>query len=107
MSIGGDWLGTVEGVALLAILALATTGTALLFALALAAYARRRTPVYLLLTVALGLLVFRSVMGFGTALGWVPMPVHHLVEHGADFVLAVLVLFAIYLTGPVGRSVGP
>jgi hypothetical protein len=103
--IGGAWLGPVEGIVLLAILALATTGTAILFAVALAAYARRRTTVYLLLTLALGLLVGRSVVGFGTALGLVPMPVHHLLEHGSDLALAVIVLFAIYRTGPVDRSV--
>ncbi len=102
--IGGEWLGPVEGFVLLAILALATTGTAILFGVALAAYTRRRTPVYLLLTVALGLLVARSVVGFGTALGLVPMPVHHLLEHGADFALAVIVLFAVYRMGPAGQS---
>lgn len=105
MLIGGEWLGPATGFALLAILALATTGTAILFTIALVAYVRRRTPVYLLLTVALGLLVGRSIVGFGTAVGLVPMPVHHLLEHGSDFALAVIVLFAIYRMGPVGPAV--
>jgi hypothetical protein len=97
----GEWLGAGEATVLLAVLALATAGTLALFLVGLAAYRRRRTRVYLLVTAALGLLVGRSLVGFGTALGVVPMPVHHLIEHSSDFVLAVLVLYALYRTGPV------
>ena len=100
----GEWLGPGQATALLVILALATIGTLAVFVVALVAYRRRRTGVYLLLTVALGLLVVRSVLGFGTALGYVPMPVHHLVEHGADVTVAGLVLYAIYRTGQVGSG---
>jgi heme A synthase len=100
----GEWLGSGEAMALLVILALATAGTLTLFLVALIAYQRRRTEVYFLLMVALGLLVVRSIVGFGTALGSVPMPVHHLIEHGSDFVLAALVLYAIYRSGAVGTS---
>lgn len=97
----GEWLGAGEATALLVVLALATVGTLALFVIALLAYRRRRTPVYLLLVIALGLLVGRSIVGFGTAVGVVPMPIHHLVEHGSDFGVAALVLYAIYRTGPV------
>ena len=97
----GEWLGAGEATALLVVLALATVGTLALFLIGLLAYRRRRTPVYLLLLIALGLLVGRSLVGFGTAVGLVPMPIHHLVEHGADFGVAALVLYAIYRTGPV------
>lgn len=97
----GDWLGTGEAVALLVVLALATLGTLALFCLALVGYRRRRTGVYLLVTVAIGLLVVRSLVGIGTALGLVPMAVHHLVEHGADVLVAALVLTALVRMGPV------
>lgn len=94
-----DWLSGGELAALLAVLGLATLGTAALFVIGLEGYRRRRSRVYLLVTTALGLLLARSVMGFGTVLGVVPMPVHHLVEHGSDFVVATLVLYALYSRG--------
>ncbi len=101
----GEWLGGTEAVLLLVVLGLATLGTAALFLVGLAGYRRRGTTVYLLLTVALGLLVCRSIVGFGTALGVVPMPIHHLVEHGFDFALATLVLYALYRSGSPSPSI--
>jgi hypothetical protein len=91
--------------ALLVVLGLATVGTLALFLVGLAAYRRRGTRVYLLLLVALGLLVGRSLVGFGTAMGAVPMPIHHLVEHSSDFAIAALVLYALYRSGPVEAAV--
>nr|WP_209019656.1 hypothetical protein [Halorussus marinus] len=88
---------------LVAVLVLATLGTATLFLTGLVGYRRRRTRVYLLVTIALGVLVCRSLVGFGTLLGFVPMPVHHLVEHGSDFTVATLVLYALYRSGPPSR----
>lgn len=102
---GGEWLSAGEATALLVVLALATLGTLVLFLVALIAYRRRGTAVYLLLLVALGLLVARSLVGFGTALGAVPMPLHHIVEHSSDFAIAALVLYALYRTGPVESPV--
>lgn len=98
--IAGEWLNGTEAAILLVVLGLATLGTATLFLIGLAGYRRRRTRVYLLVTVALGLLLTRSIIGFGTALGMVPMPAHHLVEHGSDFAVATLVLYALYRSGP-------
>ena len=95
----GEWLSGTEAAALLVVLALATLGTATLFVIGVVGYRRRGTAAYLLLAVALGLLVARSVVGFGTALGMVPMPVHHLIEHGSDFAVASLILYALYRTG--------
>jgi predicted RND superfamily exporter protein len=100
----GGWLSGGEATLLLLVLALATVGTLALFAIGLVAYRRRGSGVYLLLTVALGLLVGRSIMGFGTALDLVPMPVHHLLGHGADFAIAALVLYAIVRTGAVSED---
>ncbi|MEF8785458.1 MAG: hypothetical protein V5A45_05955 [Haloarculaceae archaeon] len=101
----GEWLSGTEAAVLLVVLGLATLGTAALFLVGVAGYRRRGTSVYLLLTVALGLLVCRSVVGFGTALGIVPMPIHHLIEHGSDFAVATLVLYALYRSGPPSPSV--
>lgn len=100
----GDWLSGTEAAILLAVLALATLGTAVLFLTGLAGYRRRRTRAYLLVTVALGLLLGRSILGFGTVLGLVPMPVHHLFEHGSDFAVATLVLYALYRSDPPSPS---
>jgi hypothetical protein len=96
----GEWLTGTEAALLLVILTLATLGTATLFLVGLVSYRRRRTATYLLMTVVLGLLVVRSVVGIGTVLGVVPMPAHHLVEHGADLSVAALVLYALFRMGP-------
>jgi hypothetical protein len=99
-----EWIGEPEVTLLLVVLGLATLGTTALFLLGLAGYRRRRTPVYLLLTLALALLVARSLVGFGTALGLVPMGAHHIIEHGSDFAIAAVVLYALYRTGPPSGS---
>lgn len=87
----------------LAVVVLAAVGTGVLFALSLAAYLRRRTVPYGLVTVAIGMLLVRSVVGAGTVLGYVPMPAHHFLEHGFDFLIAACVLTAVYLGRPTGR----
>lgn len=92
----GNWLSAGEGMVLLSVLSLATLVTTALFLVALAATRRRRTTPYLLLTTAIGLLVVRSVVGIGTAMGQVPMPVHHIVEHTSDALIALVVLGAVY-----------
>ncbi|MFC4405997.1 DUF7471 family protein [Haloarchaeobius iranensis] len=96
----GEWLSGTEATLLVIVLGLATLGTTALFLIGLAGYRRRRSRVYLLVSVALALLVARSLVGFGTVFGAVPMPVHHLVEHGSDFVVATLVLYALYRSEP-------
>lgn len=99
----GDWLTEGQAALLLVVLVLATLGTVALFVVGFVGYRRRRTTPYLLLTVALGVLVGRSVVGIGTVMGLVPMPAHHLIEHGSDLAVATLVLYAIYRVGPPGR----
>lgn len=96
LQLTGDWLGQGEATALLVVIGLATLGTAVLFLVAAAGALRRRNTTYLLLTVAIGLLVVRSVVGLGTVFGAVPMPVHHLAGHGVDLSIAVLVLAAVF-----------
>lgn len=98
-AVAGEWLDPQLAPVLVCVIALAVLGTAVLFVAGLVAYSRRRTLRYLLITIVLGILVVRSVTGLGTVLGLVPMTVHHLVEHGSDFLIAVLVLSAVYRSG--------
>lgn len=102
-----EWSGVHYSLPLIGIILAAGLGTATLFALSVLAFARRRTRQYLLVTVALGALVVRSVVGLGTVLALVPMPIHHLVGHGLDVLIAALVLLAIYLSGPTGHQHPP
>lgn len=71
-------------------------GTIVLFGLGLTAYHQRQSREYLLITLALGALVLRTIVGWGTVVGAVPMIVHHVLEHGLDFVIAALILYTIY-----------
>jgi hypothetical protein len=95
-----EWVDPQLTPILLVVIVLAAVGTTVLFGFGLVAYSRRRSMRYLLVTVALGLLVTRSLVGLGTVFGLVPMTVHHLVEHGVDFSIAVLIIYAVYRTGP-------
>jgi len=100
----GDWLGQGEATVLLVLIGLATLVTAALFLVAAAGVARRRNRTYALLSVAIGLLVVRSLVGLGTVMGAVPMPVHHLAGHGVDLSIAVLVLAAIFAVDSPGST---
>lgn len=92
---------TVQGSpVLLAVIACAGIGTGALFLVSLVAYRRRQTSQYRLISVAVGILVLRSLVGAGTVLGVVPMPVHHFVEHSLDFLIAAMVLYAVYAYAP-------
>ncbi len=95
-----EWVDGTYSPFLYLALFLAGLGTTVLFGISVFAYRQRRTFRYLLIALSLGLLVGRTVVGFGTMLGVVPMTVHHLVEHGFDFLLAALILYAVYQTGP-------
>jgi len=91
---------SVEGsLPILAVVVVAGLGTSVLFAVSLAAYRRRRAQ-YRLIALAVGALLARSIVGAGTVLGVVPMPVHHLVAHSLDFLIAALVLYAVYAHAP-------
>ncbi|WP_010546774.1 DUF7471 family protein [Natronobacterium lacisalsi] len=92
----GDWLPPSIAPLLFAIVAFAAVGTLTLFIVGLIGYARRSTFRYRVLTVALGALVVRSIVGAGTTFGLVPMVVHHLVGHGADLLVAWLLLYLLY-----------
>jgi hypothetical protein len=98
-AVAGAW--SVEGsLPLLAVVFVAGIGTGLLFLVSLVAYRRRRSAQYALISIAVGALLARSVVGAGTVLGVVPMPVHHYVEHSLDFLIAAVVLYAVYAYAP-------
>jgi len=79
----------------------AGVGTGLLFLVSVVAYRRRRSAQYALISVAVGALLTRSIVGAGTVLlGVVPMPVHHFLEHSLDFLIAAVVLYAVYAYAP-------
>ncbi|QAU11999.1 hypothetical protein EKH57_04120 [Halorubrum sp. BOL3-1] len=92
---------SVEGsLPLLAVAVVAGIGTGTLFAVSVVAYRRRRETQYRLIALAVGVLLFRSVVGAGTILGIVPMPVHHFLEYSLDFSIAAIVLYAVYTHAP-------
>ena len=105
--LGGEWVSYPASMVLLAVLSLAGIGTGLLFSASVVAYRRRRSRRYALITVAVGALFFRSVVGLGTVLGVVPMVAHHLLTHGLDFAIAALILSAVYRSGPRGSRSEP
>jgi cell division protein FtsW (lipid II flippase) len=94
-----NWPGVQGSRFLLGVLVLAGVGTTLVFALSVVAYRRRRQKSHLLVSVAIGLLVVRTLVGFGTVRGITPMLYHHLVEHTFDFLIAGFVLAAAYVGG--------
>jgi len=95
----GGW-GVEGSLPLLGVVFVAGVGTGLLFVVSLVAYRRRRSAQYGLISVAVGALLARSIVGAGTVLGVVPMPVHHYVEHSLDFLIAAVVLYAVYAYAP-------
>jgi hypothetical protein len=99
---GSNWPAVEGSPVLMGIVVLAGLGTGVLFAVSLLAYRQRRSGRYLLVTVAVGALFLRSVVGAGTIMGYTPMVVHHLIEHTFDFLIAALVLYAALRTSPSG-----
>lgn len=95
----GAW-GVEGSLPLLGVVFVAGVGTGLLFLVSVVAYRRRRSAQYALISVAVGALLVRSVVGAGTVLGVVPMPVHHYLEHSLDFLIAAVILYAVYAYAP-------
>jgi len=81
-------------------------GGTVLFALGVAAYARRRSTSYLLLTVAVAALVGRVLLGGLAFGGMVDGPTHHLAEHGLDVVTLAAVVGAVYFARQGRRRTG-
>lgn len=103
-------LGVDRGAALIGDVALPTvlaiTGIVSLAVLGLGvvAFAKRRSRSYLLIAMALGTLVGRTLVGGLAMDGMVSMELHHLVEHMLDGVMAVLLLAAVYYARTIDRS---
>ncbi|WP_435075821.1 DUF7471 family protein [Halorubrum sp. HHNYT27] len=104
----GAW-GVEGSLPLLGVVIVAAVGTGVLFLVSLVAYRRRRSSQYAFISVAVGFLLVRSVVGAGTVLGVVPMPVHHYLEHSLDFLIAAVILYAVYAYAPgsVGDDAPP
>jgi len=105
LSFVDEWLDPQLAPILVLVIVLAVLGTTTLFVIGLVAYSQRRSTRYVLITAVLGLLVVRSVIGLGTVLGLTPMTIHHLVEHGFDFLIAVVLLYVVYRSGSSSRIV--
>lgn len=80
---------------LLGFLVLAGILAGVIFLVSFVVYARRRSRRYQLLTVALGALFGRSLVGLGYLTGWISHRQHHLLEHGLDIVIGLCILAAL------------
>ena len=60
---------------------------------------RRATVPYILVTIALGALASRSLVGLLGLLGIVDYGLHHLLEHGLDVVIAISLFAAVLAMG--------
>lgn len=85
------------------ILLIAGPGSILLVFVAGLAFIRRRSWSYFLVTLALGALAFRAVLGAITVTGLVAVDIHHLVEHLLDALVIGFLFAAIY----AARTVDP
>ncbi len=94
-----EWVASEFAALLLAGLVLAGIGTFALFVLSIGAYRQRTESRYLLVVFAVGALAARTLFGWGTVLGLVPMTIHHVVAAAFDFLIALLVLYAVYRSG--------
>ena len=87
---------------------LAGVGSGLLLALAVAALGQRGSRSYLLVVLALGALVARTVVSALAMFGPLGPGAHHFAEHALDAMLATFLLGAIYYarsadSGPADR----
>jgi hypothetical protein len=99
----GGYVGP-ESTWLLAVIALAGAGAAILLGLAAGAFVRRQSRPYLLIVGALAALFGRSAVAGLTAVGALSTSEHHLLEHGLDVVLVGLVIAAVYHARTVSKE---
>jgi len=80
--------------------------SAVLASLGAVAFSRRRSRSYLLIVLALVALVFKPFLGGLWLIRVLPIAQHHLLEHGMDFVIAALLIAAVYFarTAPDERN---
>ena len=87
---------------LLAVLAAAGLGASVVLGLALAAFVRRRSGSYFLVTLALATLLARTVVASLSLNGTLDAGVHHVAEHGLDVAMVALVVAAVYTARRLG-----
>jgi ABC-type sugar transport system permease subunit len=88
---------------LVVVLSLAAVVTALLAGLGLAAFLRRRSRSYLLVTLAIVTLFARTAVATAAMLGLISASPHHLIEHGLDTLMTVFVVAAVYYARSVAE----
>lgn len=67
-----------------------------ILALAVVALSRRQSWSYLLVTLAIGTLGIRVLLGGLMLFGFIDLTIHHLLEHIVDILMAILLLAAVY-----------
>jgi len=87
---------------LLGVHLLAGVGSGLLLALGVAALSRRTSRSYLLVVLALGALVGRTVVSGLAIFGPLEPSLHHFAEHALDAMVATFLLGAIYYARTTG-----
>lgn len=93
-----------QSLPLLAVIAVAALGTAVLLGLAIGGFVRRQSRPYLLIVAALGALLGRSAVAGFTVTGVFSPAEHHFLEHGLDVVLVALVIAAVYHSRTVSQE---
>lgn len=83
---------------LLSLLIFAGLAATVLLSMGLIAFLRRQSRSYLLVILALGTLVCKVGAGGLTLVGILPSNLHHVMEHGLDLAMAVLLIAAVYYT---------
>lgn len=92
-------VGVTAQPSLAIVLGLAGVTSMGILALAVVALTRRKSKSYLLVTLAIGTLGIRVILGVLMFLGWMDLTIHHLLEHIADILMALLLLAAVYTAG--------
>jgi hypothetical protein len=86
----------VPSLALTLVLVVAGLGASVVIALSLVALLRRRSPPYLLVTLAIGTILARTGVAVVSMQGALDVQTHHLAEHALDVVMVGLVIAAVY-----------
>lgn len=76
-----------------------------ILALAIAALVRRRSWSYLLVTLTISMIRMRVTLGGLMLIGLIDLETHHLLEHAVDFLMAALLLAAVYVARSTDRTI--
>jgi len=80
-----------------AIIILSGIASVSLAVVAVLAFNRRRTPPYFFVASALVVLAAKAFVGGLTLAGVFELRTHHIIEHGLDFVMAIMLIGAVYV----------